>query len=376
MYEIKTYGKLPDPFLKEDGTRVSPQEWPTYKKELLEKIVDIQFGGMPPRPEYLQIEPLNNFFRGRTAAWYKVYVGTKEKQISFTLELHMPYVELPGNSVFHFAEGEKYPVILTGDGCYLNMDNQTIKEINDRGFIAARFNRLEFANDIRTAPKAGGIHDIYPGDYTDLSAWAWGYTVCMDVFEQIPFVNEKEVGIAGHSRGAKTVMLAAAVDERIKYVCVNSACCNGAVSQRCEVTGMGDEGDLSAETLKSQLKTFPKWCGKKLGDYVDRIAELPYDMHYFGAMVAPRYYMQCEGMQDYWGNPIGAWMNFAAVKRCYQYLGCEDHAGAWFKIGDHKHGYPEYMEFLDFVERSQKKLPLREHLKMNPYPDVDKNFDW
>jgi hypothetical protein len=376
MMEIKTYGKLPDPFKKEDGTRMTPEEWKEYRKELKEKIVDIQFGGMPPKPEYLRIEPLNNFFRGRTAAWYKIYVGTKEKHISFTLELHMPYVEVPGNSVFNFAEGEKYPVILTGDGCYLNMSNEVIKEINDRGYIAARFNRLELANDIRTAPKEGGIHDIYDGDYTDISAWAWGYMACMDVFEQIPFVDETEVAIVGHSRGAKTTMLAAAVDERIKYVCVNSACCNGAVSQRCEVTGLGDEGNLRTETLKDQLRTFPKWSGKKLSEYADRIDELPYDMHYFGAMVAPRFYMQCEGMQDYWGNPMGAWMNFAAVKECYKYLGCEDNAGAWFKIGDHEHGYKEYMEFLDFVDRSRNGLPLREHLKINPYPEMDKNFDW
>ena len=99
-------------------------------------------------------------------------------------------------------------------------------------------------------------------------------------------------------------------------------------------------------------------------------------MHYFGAMIAPRFYLQCEGMQDYWINPIGAWQNFMAVKECYRYLGCEDHAAAWFRPGYHRHRQPDYAEFLDFIIRSRDGLPLREHLQINPYPHVEKNFDW
>ena len=237
MREVIFHGKMPDPFRKEDGTRVSPAEWETYKKGLLEQIVDMEYGGMPPRPEYLRIEQLNSFRRGLSGNWYKIYVGTKEKQISFTLELCVPYVPgiSPGeNADAPFDPNEKYPVILTGDGCYGNMEQPVVEEAHKRGFIAAKFNRLEFANDIHDSWE-GGLRDIYPGKFTDISAWAWGYMVCMDVFKQISYVDETEVGITGHSRGGKTVMLAAAVDERIKYVCPNNSGCHGAVSHRCEV---------------------------------------------------------------------------------------------------------------------------------------------
>jgi len=197
----------------------------------------------------------------------------------------------------------------------------------------------------------------------------------MDVFEKMPFIDETEVGITGHSRGGKTVMLAAATDERIKYVCINNSGCHGAVSHRCVVTEQG-EIQRPSERISDMVKNLPTWLGKKLWEYADREQDLPYDMHYFGAMIAPRFYLQNEGMQDYWINPIGAWQNFMAVKECYKYLGCEENAGAWFRAGGHRHLLPDYVTFLDFMDNAKKNRPLAEHLKINPYPEIERNFDW
>lgn len=378
MREIKLLGKLPDPFLKDDGTRVSPQEWKEYKKELLEKIVDFEYGGMPPRPEVVRFERLNMVYRGesRLPTHYRIFAGTKEKQLSFVLELYIPYIE--GVSTWNmngYVETENYPVILTGDGCYPNnMDDESRQEILKRGFVAARFNRCEIANDVKNS-REGGIHEIYEGNYSDISAWAWGYMVCMDVIEQLPFLNEKEVAITGHSRGGKTVLLAGALDERFKYVCPNNSGCHGAVSHRCVVTHQGD-ADVKTETVTDMIKNFPTWLGEKLVSYENKLDELPYDMHYFGAMIAPRFYMQCEGLQDYWINPVGAWHNFMAVKECYKYLGCEENAVAWFRPGEHRHTFPDYYEFIDFMDRAMHGLEVKDHLKTNPYPEIEKNFDW
>ena len=381
MREVIFHGKMPDPFLKPDGTRVTPQEWPEYKKALRDMIVDIGFGGMPPRPEVVELEFLNKFRRAEpgheTSNWLRIHAGTKEKQISFCLELCVPYVEgvSPEDINQDLMPEEKYPVILTGDGCYYNMEYDVIVEANKRGFIAAKFNGLEIANDSGSVRNQGAIYDLYPGDYSAISAWAWGYMVCMDVFEKLSFTDETEVAITGHSRGGKTVMLAAAVDERIKYVCPNNSGCHGANSYRCEVP-VQEGVPRRTETIKDTLTNLNSWTGLKLEAYRNCVEELPYDNHYFGALIAPRYYLQCEGMQDYWINPIGAWQNFMAVKECYKYLGCEDHAGAWFRPGYHRHKLPDYAEFLDFIVRSRDGLPLREHLQINPYPDVPKNFNW
>lgn len=388
MRKVEFLGKMPDPFKKPDGTRMTPEEWNVYREELRDFIVDFDFGGMPPRPEVVYYEKLNHEKPERgadTAEWFKIYAGTKERQISFLLEMYIPYVEgISPKEGGPWAEGEKYPVVLTGDGCYANLESDIQREAMNRGMIAAKFNRLELAKDIQGKPigdaayeRTGGLYDIYPEHkgFTAISAWAWGYSVVMDVFEQMSFVDETEVGITGHSRGGKTVLLAATVDERIKYVSPNNSGCHGACSYRTVVT---DQGDIKRRTerLEDMLKNLRHWMGDKLEPYSGREQDLPYDMHYFGALIAPRYYLQNEGMQDYWINPIGAWQNFMAVKECYRYLGCEDHAAAWFRPGIHRHKLPDYAEFMDFMCRVREGKPIREHLTINPYPDIARNFDW
>jgi len=273
------------------------------------------------------------------------------------------------------VEDKKCPVLLTGDACYCNLESDTISEAINRGYVVAKFNRLEVAND--TKERKGPLYELYPEypEFTAISAWAWAYSVCMDVFEKLSYTDETEVGITGHSRGGKTVMLAATVDERIKYVCPNNSGCHGAVSHRCFVTNQGDN-KAHSERISDMIVNFPTWMGSKLWDYADNEDKLPYDMHYFGALIAPRYYLQCEGMQDYWINPIGAWQNFSAVKECYRYLGCENNAGAWFRPGTHRHKLPDFIQFMDFMDRARAGLPLAEHLTINPYPQIEKNFDW
>ena len=368
--KVEYLGKLPDPFLQEDGTRMTPEQWWQKRDQIRQFVVDMEFGGMPPRPEVVTWKKINRNVRGST--WYRITAGSKEKQLSFLLELNIPDSKDPNQ--IELAEGEKFPVLLNGDGCYRSMVDDVIAEANRRGYIAARFNRLEVAPDV--ADDRGGLYAIYPDmDFTAMSAWAWAYSVCMDVFEQLPFVDETEVGITGWSRGGKTVMLAAVTDERIKYVCPNNSGCHGSASYRVCVTDQGEKNQRT-ERLADMLKTFPDWMGKKLIPYAGREQDLPYDMHYFGALIAPRYYFQIEGQQDYWINPIGSWQNILAVRACYKYLGCEDHASAWFRPGAHRHRLEEHTQFMDFMDRSRKGLPLAEHWQINPYPTIEKNFEW
>ncbi len=375
MSKIEFLGKLPDPFLKNDGTRMTPEEWYENRAKIRDFIVDFEFGGMPPRPEIVEYELLTEDFGycGDNGEWYRIKAGTAEKQVVFMLNVIVP--------LFRDGEGRliknrKYPVLLTGDGCYNSLESDTVHEANNRGYVVAKFNRLELANDVK-GKREGGLYDVYPEnkDFTAISAWAWGYSVIMDVLEKLPYADETEVGITGHSRGGKTVLLAAAVDERIKYVCPNNSGCHGATSHRVTVFDQG-EGGRPTERISDMFRNIPHWMGEKLRPYIDRENELPYDMHWFGALVAPRYYIQFEGMQDYWINPVGAYSNFRAVKECFRYLGCEDHAAAWFRPGVHRHKLPDFAEFMDFMDRSRAGLPLREHLCINPYPELPKNFDW
>lgn len=360
---VKVLGKLPNPFQKPDGSLMSAEEWYESRDELFDKICKIEYGGMPPRPEVVKIQRLTRANTEGGANIYKIWAGTNEKQVSFLLDITAPPSPIDGSV--------KHPLLLTGDGCYNNCENDVIVAGKRKGIAVARFNRLEFANDDKDGGRVGGIYDIYPEHktFTAISAWAWGYMTVMDALMQIPHIDINNVGITGHSRGGKTVLLAAAADQRIKFVCPNNSGCHGAVSYRLKEIGFGYHG--KTEEIADMFVQFPHWMGEGLREYINREDELPYDMHYFGALIAPRYYLQCEGMQDYWINPKGAWLNFIGVKKAYKYLGCEENAAAWFRPGFHRHKLPDFEEFLNFMSLKLEDKPTPEHLKINPYPELD-----
>lgn len=361
---IRFLGKLPDPFMKADGTRMSADEWYAKRDEIFRDLCEKEFGGMPPRPEVVRVERLSAPRVDGMKNIYKIYAGTKEKQLTILLDITSPAWKSIDGSV-------KFPVMLTGDGCYNCCESDTIKDACAMGIAVARFNRLELANDDKNAGRVGGLYEIYPEhkSFTAISAWAWGYMTVMDAFEQIPHVDTENVGITGHSRGGKTVLLAAAADTRFKFACPNNSGCHGAASYRFKEVGFGRAG--KSEELSDMFVSFPHWMSEYLRDYIGREEELPYDMHYFGALIAPRYYMQSEGMQDYWGNPKGSWMNLCAVRKAYRYLGCDENVCALFRPGPHRHSNPDFNEFLGFMRAKLDGKPTPEHLLINPYPDVD-----
>ena len=53
-------GKLPDPFVFDDGSRVkSAADWPRRREEILSSVIRTEFGGMPPQPEAFRVEALD-----------------------------------------------------------------------------------------------------------------------------------------------------------------------------------------------------------------------------------------------------------------------------------------------------------------------------
>ena len=103
QYEL--LGKLPDPFLREDGSRLqSPDEWAAQRKALYKTAVELQYGTMPPQPEFLEVEPLTP--DGRPMRVYHVHTGTRAKPVTMRLVTLLP------------PDAENVPVIVTGDDCW------------------------------------------------------------------------------------------------------------------------------------------------------------------------------------------------------------------------------------------------------------------
>ena len=57
-YEI--LGELPNPFVFNNGTPIKDAtDWMKRRKEISKKVIDLQFGAMPPAPEIFTVEKLN-----------------------------------------------------------------------------------------------------------------------------------------------------------------------------------------------------------------------------------------------------------------------------------------------------------------------------
>ncbi len=361
--------KLPDPFLNADGTRVkTPAEWNEKRKALLTLITDIEYGKMPPEPEVFGFETCNagNGIQIHTCL---ITAGTHERQLSFELRLYRPKNE------------GRLPVVLTGDGCYRTMTDEVIAEINARGYIAAVFDRTMIVRNVydKVEVRNSPLYRVYPDiESGSLAGWAWGFLRCVDALVQMPFVDAWNIAVTGHSRGGKTALLAAAVDERIAFAAPNGSGGGGVTVWRFGMSGYDspDCQDARSETLAGMLDTIPHWLGPKMSDYRDKEALLPFDQHQLLALVAPRFLVHTEGYGDIWSNPKGSHQALMAAKEVYQFLGAKENIVSQYRPGVHDHKPEDFRALLDLMESKITGKPLDKRFYENPYPDMEPAFDW
>ncbi len=207
-------GELPNPFIFDDGHMVSSTgEWKERRKELYATAVELQFGGYPPQPDFLTVEALNY---GKSQHSYKIHTGTKNHPISFLVKVILP-------------SGKNRPFIVNGDMCsgYFLQEGFIEAAIsNDVGWVF--FDRTELAHDIANEGRGcGAVFEAYPNlSFGTLAAWAWGYSRCLDMLEQLKLsqVDLSCIAFSGHSRGGKAAILAGAIDQRVRVVNPNEAC--------------------------------------------------------------------------------------------------------------------------------------------------------
>jgi len=342
-------GPLPDLFRCTDGTPLTdPAQWPRRRQELLDAVVPLLYGGLPPAPGVLELTKLF-VWRGRLHSWL-IETGTAEKTITFELQLHTP--EGPG----------PFPVLLTGDGCFGYCNDEVIREANHRGWLVARFNRTVLAkDDLTDQSRTGGLYEVYPDStFGAIAAWAWGYHRCVDALLQIPEADGSRIAITGHSRGGKTTLLAAATDERILFTQDSASGAGGGGCFRYEQYESADEirarhlEDGRSEQLADLMQVIPYWFGSGMHAYVGKEETLPFDQHFLKAAIAPRYLLQSNYPDDIWANPRGAEQTYLAAKALYAFLGAQDHIASVTRPGGH-YQYPvDFARFLDFAEAARR----------------------
>ena len=73
LFDYKVLGKLPNLFLFDNGEPVKNlEDWNRRREEIYRTAVEIQFGTLPPSPDYTEVELLSE---GKQQRSYKVICG-------------------------------------------------------------------------------------------------------------------------------------------------------------------------------------------------------------------------------------------------------------------------------------------------------------
>ncbi len=361
-------GELPDPFRKADGGRLAARdEWPARAEAWRELIVELEYGGRPPRPEAVEAEPLCHSavrrWPGAPRFWsWRVHCRGGRRPLSFLVQALFPDGAGP------------FPAIVDGDGCWWPVAEEVARRVVEGGCALVTFNRTELAEDLGYAgvpdktKRSGGLYDAYPGmAFGALSAWAWGYRRVVDFLCTQAFVDPRRIAVTGHSRGGKTALLAGATDERIALVNDNGSCAGGSAAFR--YVGAG------GETLDI-VNVFPSWFGPGLRAYLGREAGLPFDQHCLLAAVAPRPLLLTYALDDRWSNPEGMVQCAWAAREVYRFLGAEGRLAFHLRAGGHQHAPEDWDVLLDFIGVHWLGREPAAAYNRHPYAHLRPAFSW
>ena len=396
LTHIKSYellGKLPDPFLFNDGTRVSKTEdWAKRREEIYETAINLQFGTQPPAPEFLEVDPL--YIPGKGAPnMYRIRTGTRQNPVVFTM------------TVFKACSSVTAPVVISGDLCFGNIyDKEFIHTFTDNDIHFVLFNRTEIAPDVagynlkglgssetgeyelgrkvldqlETKNCGGQLKEAYP-EYTfgTVGAWAWGYSRCVDALEILGIADMNLITFTGLSRGGKACALAGALDERALIVNPSATCSGAYSSYRINIEADEPDGHFRmSEPLSNIFHHFPSWMGTEMEQYIGHEEDLPFDSHFLKAMIAPRILFVSEAANDIMANPVGSWQTTEAAAEVFKFLDCEENLYWYYRRGTHGQNIEDITQLVNIVMHVRNGEPLNDRFFKLPFPKMAPAYDW
>ena len=190
-----------------------------------------------------------------------------------------------------------------------------------------------------------------------LAAWGWGASRVLDYCERAPELDAARVAVAGHSRGGKAALWAAARDPRFSIAYSNESGCGGAALSRRRF----------GETVERITDSFPHWFAPAFAEYAGREDDLPVDQHQLVAAIAPRAVYVASAAEDLWADPRGEFLSLAGANPAFGLFGdpalsAEDfppvggqvirgRRGYHLRAGEHDLTREDWRQFLDFAER-------------------------
>ena len=385
--KANVYPKLPDPLVFKNGQAVNTRaEWWKRRSEIREDFDREVLGRTPAtqlsakwrvvrmtHEKYGGVDVVTKRLAGDVAL-----SSTSAKGFSIDLLLTVPeHAAGPVPVIMELAFAKDFEMATSGplDSYVPTPWGVDGKLVVQRGWGFAILNPVSYQKDDGSGLTEGIIGLVNHGkprnlyDWGVLKAWAWGAKEALKYFETDKTVDAKQVGLAGHSRFGKAVLVTMAYDPSFAIGYVSSSGEGGAKLYR-HIYGEQIPNLASASLYHWFDGNFLRYAGPM------NAGDLPVDNHELIALCAPRPLFIGGGADkgdgyadprgDAWADTRGMFLAEVAAGPVYRLLGAKDLGTAQFPqvsaalmTGDlafrqHDGGHtpaPNWPYFLEFASR-------------------------
>ncbi|MDG4787883.1 cellulose binding domain-containing protein [Micromonospora sp. WMMD1102] len=319
--------RLPDPFRKMDGTRItSKADWRCRRAETRELAERHVYGQKPAKPASVT---------GTVSSTsITVNVSDQGRSASFSASVQLPSGSGPFPAV----------VVVGGFGA----DTATIRSA---GVAVISYDPLAVGREgTPRNNKQGAFYSIYGASSSTgiLMAWAWGVSRIIDVIESSGgnILRADAMGVTGCSRYGKGAFTIGVFDQRIALTMPIESGSAGVGAFRSIATESG------AQPLSSAYGEQP-WLGDAFSSFTGNPAGLPVDTHQMVGMVAPRgLFIMDNPHVDWLGARSGSVAALGGAE-VYKALGAGDNITYWSDVQDGTH----------CAVRNEWRTPLQQNLQ-------------
>ncbi|MFX0101830.1 MAG: hypothetical protein ACFFCS_19855 [Candidatus Hodarchaeota archaeon] len=366
---VIVFKPLPDPFLMENGTRVSTLgEWNVRREEIKDLILDIEYGTMPGIPEQtiVNINSTNNV----TASTYSGTYNETKLYFTFIPNASQPSQNFSMNVSMYLPNptSTSYPVVLRVGPWFI----QEYEIVIERGYAFVSYEYEDLDPDPKDGQDVVGSAQVaYPSHtWGSLAVWAWGAMRVVDYLYMHPSINESQILVTGHSRAGKVALLAGALDERIEISVPNGA-------------GTGGSGSYivqgpNCETMHTMLRedVFSFWYNPAFRNYIGKEHLLPFDQHFLRALIVPRCVLDTDAFGDNWANPVGTQAMYQAAQPVFDFLGASNNNSIHFREGQHDQLNEDFLALLDYADLKFFNISTSRSFDQLPFPEFPIQYSW
>lgn len=345
---------LPDLMTFADGTPVeTAEDWAKRRAEIKGLYEYYMYGYMPDASK-------------ETLDWYvdenmlTIFVSANGREVSLMVPFMLPEGEAPEGGWPYYIEYSFWGV------------SDVVKYAAQRGYAGFGYSPYAVAAD--DSSFTGAFYTLYPyGEhYTTqtgtLVAWSWGVSKIIDALEQgageVLNINPAHSIVGGVSRFGKSVAVAGAYDERIKFVVPSCSGAGGlgmfrysAAGKTYDLTSLGGSSawkNGTCETFDNIRSSSERhWFNQNFRLFADQL-QLPFDQHMLAALVADpdRHMIVVSGVvSEEWNNVEGQVMAFAGSQPAWDLLGAGDQNNMIVHLNGHAILQSDMELILDYADQ-------------------------